>query len=69
MSRSLAKPRASAVGAPPGPPPSPEKVDEFFKKMNDWTTPDQRAKFETILGMYNDRRKERGLPEIGFGRN
>ena len=43
---------------------SPEKADEFRKRMQDWTTPDQRAKFETVMGMYNERREERGLEPI-----
>lgn len=46
-------------GGPPNM--SPDKMDEFRKKMQDWTTPDQRAKFETVMGMYNKRREQRGL--------
>ncbi|MBD14975.1 MAG: hypothetical protein CMJ72_07385 [Planctomycetaceae bacterium] len=52
-----------------GPPKmSAEKMDEFRKKMQDWTTPEQRAKFQTIIGMYNQRRAERGLEPIDMGR-
>ena len=47
---------------------SPEKRDEFRKKMQDWTTPEQRAKFQTVIGMYNERREERGLEPIEMGR-
>jgi hypothetical protein len=52
------------------PPVSPEKMDEIGKKMLDWTTPDQRSKFENGMRMMNDRRKERGLapmPQFGGG--
>jgi hypothetical protein len=42
----------------------PKKVDEFRKKMLDWTTPEQRAKFENGVRMLNDRRAERGLAPI-----
>ena len=45
-----------------------EKRDEFRKKMQDWTTPEQRAKFETVMTMYNDRRQERGLDPVKWGR-
>ena len=45
------------------------QADEFWKKMNDWTTPEQRAKFETIMSMYNDRREQRGLEPFRWGRN
>jgi hypothetical protein len=58
-------------GGPDGPgrggPPNmdPKKMDEFRKKMLDYTTPEQRAKFENGIQMFNDRRKERGLPPVG----
>lgn len=54
-------------GAGKGGPPrmSPEKMDEFRKKMLDWTTPEMRSKFENSIKMMNDRRKERGLPPMG----
>jgi hypothetical protein len=45
----------------------PKKMDEFRKKMNAWTTPEQRAKFENGIRMFNDRRKERGLEPIKPG--
>ncbi|TWU21979.1 hypothetical protein [Bythopirellula polymerisocia] len=55
-------------GRPGGGPPTPQKVDEFRKKMLDWTTPEQRAKFQTTMQMYNDRMKQRGLdPKAGGG--
>ncbi len=46
------------------PPVSPEKMDEIGKKMLDWTTPDQRSKFENGMRMMNERRQERGLPAL-----
>ena len=53
-------------GGPPGGRPeiSKAKQDEIRKKMLDWTTPEQRAKFENGINMVNDRRKERGLPPV-----
>jgi hypothetical protein len=48
----------------------PKKMDEFRKKMLDWTTPEQRSKFENGMKMFNERRKERGLqpmPPFGGG--
>ena len=60
-----------AEGKAPGGPPwgagnmSPDKQDEMRKKMLDWTTPDQRAKFEQAMNMMNDRRSERGLEPVG----
>jgi hypothetical protein len=68
-----------ARGGPPGggpgggggrPQMDPKKMDEFRKKMLDWTTPEQRSKFENGMKMFNDRRKERGLqplPPFGGG--
>jgi hypothetical protein len=47
----------------------PGKINEFRKKMLDWTTPEQRAKFENGIQMLNNRRRERGLdplPGNGF---
>lgn len=44
-----------------------KKMDEFRKKMLDYTTPDQRAKFEDGINRFNERRKERGLPPVGPG--
>ena len=43
----------------------PKKMDEFRKKMLDYTTPEQRAKFESGIQMFNDRRKARGLEPVG----
>jgi hypothetical protein len=42
----------------------PKKVEAFRKKMLDWTTPEQRAKFENGVRMFNDRRMQRGLAPI-----
>jgi hypothetical protein len=45
-----------------------KKMDEFRKKMLDWTTPEQRSKFENGMRMMNERRQERGLgPMPNFG--
>ncbi|BBO33664.1 hypothetical protein [Lacipirellula parvula] len=52
-------------GGPPNM--DPKKMDEFRKKMLDYTTPDQRAKFEDGINRFNERRKERGLPPVGPG--
>lgn len=41
-----------------------KKADEFRKKMLDWTSPEQRAKFENGIRMVNERRQERGLPPM-----
>lgn len=43
----------------------PKKADEFRKRMLDYTTPEQRAKFEKGIEMFNQRRKERGLSPVG----
>lgn len=60
--------RGGPGGGPGGgggrPPIDPKRADEFRKKMNAWTTPDQRAKFENGIRMFNDRRKERGLDPV-----
>jgi hypothetical protein len=45
-----------------------KKMDEFRKKMLDWTTPEQRSKFENGMRMMNERRQQRGLnPMPNFG--
>lgn len=46
------------------PPMDPKKMDEIRKKMLDWTTPEQRSKFENGMRMMNERREERGLPAM-----
>ena len=53
-------------GGPGGnrPPIDAKKIDEIRKKMLDWTTPEQRAKFDNGLQMLNKRRSERGLPPV-----
>lgn len=63
--------RGGAPNGPPGgrgngdrPPIDPKKADEIRKKMLDWTTPEQRAKFENGINLFNERRKARGLEPI-----
>ena len=64
-----------ARGGPGGPgggrggPPNldPKKADQIRKKMLDWTTPEQRAKFENGMNMMNSRRKDRGMPPLPPG--
>jgi hypothetical protein len=53
-------------GGPGGnrPPMDPKKMNEIAKKMLDWTTPDQRTKFENGMRMMNERRAERGLQPL-----
>ncbi len=46
------------------PPMDAKKMDEIRKKMLDWTTPEQRSKFENGMRMMNERREERGLPAM-----
>jgi hypothetical protein len=65
LARAKERAKNGEAGNRRGPPNmSPGKMDEFRKKMQDWTTPEQRAKFETVMGMYNDRREQRGLEPI-----
>jgi hypothetical protein len=58
-------------GGPGGRPPiDAKKMDQIAKKMLDWTTPEQRSKFENGMRIMNDRRQERGLqplPPFGGG--
>lgn len=62
-------------GGPGGPgggrggPPNmdPKKADQFRKKMLDWTTPEQRAKFENGINLMNGRLKERGMDPLPPG--
>ena len=53
-------------GGPGGnrPPMDVKKMSEIGKKMLDWTTPDQRTKFENGMRMMNERRAERGLAPL-----
>jgi hypothetical protein len=53
-------------GGPGGnrPPIDTKKMNEIAKKMLDWTTPDQRTKFENGMRLMNDRRAERGLSPL-----
>jgi len=48
-------------GGGKGKKPSAEKASEFMKKLNDYTTPEQRAKFDLVMGMYKDRKEQQGL--------
>jgi hypothetical protein len=65
--------KGGGQGGPGGPgrggPPNmdPKKMDEFRKRMLDYTTPEQRAKFENGIELLNQRRKERGLEPVGPG--
>jgi len=45
----------------------PKKAEQFRKKMLDWTTPEQRAKFENGISAMNDRLKERGMDPLPPG--
>lgn len=45
----------------------PKKAEQIRKKMLDWTTPEQRAKFENGLQRFNDRLKERGMEPLPPG--
>lgn len=45
----------------------PKKAEQIRKKMLDWTTPEQRAKFENGMNIMNDRRKQRGLAPMPPG--
>ena len=42
----------------------PKRADAIRKKMLDWTTPEQRAKFEHGIQLVNKRREQRGLPPM-----
>ncbi len=66
--------RGGGPGGPGGsggrPPIDPKRMSEIGKKMLDWTTPEQRSKFENGMRMMNERRQERGLqplPPFGGG--
>jgi hypothetical protein len=41
-----------------------KRAEAMRKKMLDWTTPEQRAKFEHGIQLLNERREERGLPPM-----
>jgi hypothetical protein len=45
----------------------PKKAQEFQKKMLAWTTPEQRAKWDNGIGMFNQRLKERGMEPVTPG--
>jgi hypothetical protein len=61
--------RGGQGGPGRGGPPNmdPKRMDEFRKKMLDYTTPEQRAKFDNGIQIFNKRRQERGLPPVGPG--
>jgi Spy/CpxP family protein refolding chaperone len=42
----------------------PKRAEAMRKKMLDWTTPEQRAKFEHGMELMNERREQRGLPPM-----
>jgi hypothetical protein len=57
-----------AGGGRRGPPNmDPKKAEQFRKKMLDWTTPEQRAKFENGIDLMNTRLKERGMDPLPPG--
>ncbi len=45
----------------------PKKAEQIRKKMLDWTTPEQRAKFENGINLMNGRLKERGMDPLPPG--
>jgi hypothetical protein len=47
-----------------GPNMDPKRAEAMRKKMLDWTTPEQRAKFEQGFERFNARREERGLAPV-----
>jgi hypothetical protein len=49
-------------GGPPNM--DPKRAEAMRKKMLDWTTPEQRAKFEHGMELMNERREQRGLPPM-----
>jgi hypothetical protein len=49
------------------PRPTGQQMDEWRKKMLDWTTPDQRAKFDAAFQKFNERLKERGMNPVPVG--
>ncbi len=69
MDRRIAE--MQARGGPPGAgsqQPDPQQMDQMRKRMLDWTTPEDRAKFESFMTKFSDRMKERGInPGPGGG--
>jgi hypothetical protein len=59
-------PQGAGAGGGRGGPPNidSKRADAFRKKMLDWTTPEQRAKFEHGIQLMNERREQRGLPPM-----
>jgi hypothetical protein len=46
----------------------PQRFDQMRKQLLDWSTPEQRARFETAMTMFNQRLTERGMnPGPGGG--
>lgn len=73
-----ARMNASGQGGPPpgggaggpggnGPRPSAQQMDEMRKKMLDWTTPKQRAKFDAAFQKFNERLEQRGMNPMPGG--
>ena len=61
-------PGGGGNGGRRGPPNmDPKKAEQFRKKMLDWTTPEQRAKFENGINLMNGRLKERGMDPLPPG--
>jgi hypothetical protein len=61
-------PGGGGNGGRRGPPNmDPKKAEQIRKKMLDWTTPEQRAKFENGINMMNGRLKERGMDPLPPG--
>lgn len=62
-------PPGGGAGGPGGngPRPSAQQMDEMRKKMLDWTTPEQRAKFEKVMQKYSERLKQRGMDPMPGG--
>jgi len=61
-------PGGGGNGGRRGPPNiDPKKAEQIRKKMLDWTTPEQRAKFENGINLMNGRLKERGMDPLPPG--
>lgn len=63
--RQAGPPQAGGPGG--GAAPSAQQIDEMRKKMLDWTTPEQRAKFDTAFQKFNERLKQRGMSSMPGG--
>ena len=76
MDKRIDEMKARGQGGPPGgaggpggngPRPSAQQMDEMRKKMLDWTTPEQRAKFENAMRRFNERLQQRGMNPMPGG--